>query len=94
MKAARIRRFGAPDVIVIDDLPLPTPGDGDVIVHASAAGVGNWDALIREGKVPVSAPLPFILGGELSGAVTATGPGVSAFRVGDEVYGATNVELY
>ena len=72
MKAARIHRFGSPDVIVIDDLPCPTPGEGELIVRVAAAGVGPWDALIRAGKAAVNSPLPLILGAELSGVVTVT----------------------
>ena len=90
MKAARIHQFGSPDVIVIDDVPCPTPGHGEVIVRVAAAGVGPWDALIRTGRAAVNSPLPLILGAELSGAVTTAGPGVAEFRSGDEVYGATN----
>ena len=44
MKAARIHRFGPPDVIVIDDVPKPRPGPGEVLVRVAAAGVGPWDA--------------------------------------------------
>jgi NADPH:quinone reductase-like Zn-dependent oxidoreductase len=54
--------------------------------------VGNWDALVREGKIP-NEPLPLILGYELSGIVEAIGPGVSGFTSGDEVYGATSEQL-
>ena len=50
MKAARIHRFGPPDVIVVDDLPRPTPGANQVSVRVASAGVGPWDALIRENK--------------------------------------------
>jgi NADPH:quinone reductase-like Zn-dependent oxidoreductase len=57
-----------------------------------AAGVGNWDALVREGKIP-NESLPLILGYELSGIVEAIGPGVSGFKPGDEVYGATSEQL-
>jgi NADPH:quinone reductase-like Zn-dependent oxidoreductase len=90
MKAARIREFGAPDVITIDDLPLPKPARGEVLVRVYAAGVGSWDALVREGKSELHQPLPLILGSELSGVVEATGDGVVDFKSGDEVYGATN----
>jgi NADPH:quinone reductase-like Zn-dependent oxidoreductase len=62
------------------------------VVRVKAAGVGNWDALIREGKVELQ-PLPLILGSELSGIVEATGAGVSGFKAGDEVYGATNEQF-
>jgi NADPH:quinone reductase-like Zn-dependent oxidoreductase len=89
MKAARVLQFGPPNVIINDDLPRPEPGAGQLLVRIKAAGVGNWDALIREGKVELE-PLPIILGSELSGIVEAIGPQVSGFKVGDEVYGATN----
>ena len=93
MKAARIHRFGPPAVIVIDDLPGPTPGAGQVSVRVASAGVGPWDALIRENKSAVNAPLPLILGSDLSGAVEAVGPGVTQFQPGDEIYGVTNPQF-
>jgi NADPH:quinone reductase-like Zn-dependent oxidoreductase len=54
--------------------------------------VGHWDALIREGKVELQR-LPLILGSELSGTVEGTGADVSGFKLGDEVYGATNEQF-
>lgn len=90
MKAARILRFGPPSVITTDDLSQPLPGPGQLMVHVKAAGVGHWDALVREGRSGLHQPLPLILGSELSGIVEAVGPDVSAFKLGDEVYGATN----
>jgi NADPH:quinone reductase-like Zn-dependent oxidoreductase len=92
MKVARILRFGPPNVITNDDLPRPVPAAGQLLVRVKAAGVGNWDALIREGKIELQ-PLPLILGSELSGIVQAIGPEVSGFEVGDEVYGATNEQF-
>ena len=88
MKAARILRFGPPNVIAIDDLPCPEPAAGQLLVRVKAARVGNWDALTREGKFHQR--LPLILGCELSGIVEAIGADVAGFKVGDEVYGATN----
>jgi NADPH:quinone reductase-like Zn-dependent oxidoreductase len=76
-------------VITNDDVPRPQPTAGQLLVRVKAAGVGNWDALIREGKIQLE-PLPLILGAELSGIVEAIGPQVSGFKPGDEVYGATN----
>jgi len=93
MKAARIRKFGPPSVIAIEDLPLPQPARGQVLVRVCAAGVGNWDALVREGKSELDHPLPLILGSELSGIVEAAGDGVVGFEPGDEVYGATNEQF-
>jgi NADPH:quinone reductase-like Zn-dependent oxidoreductase len=93
MKAARIHRFGPPAVIVVDDLPRPTPGVDQVSVCVASAGVGPWDALIRENKSAVNAPLPLILGSDLSGVVEAVGPGVTQFQPGDEIYGVTNPQF-
>ena len=90
MKAARIHQFGPPDVILIEEIPQPTAGPGEVLVRVGAAGVGPWDALIREKRSVVAAALPLILGSDLSGTVVQVGPGVSAFKEGDAVYGVTN----
>ena len=90
MKAARIHQFGPPSVMVIDELPRPTPGHGEVLVRVAAAGVGPWDALIREHKSVVQTPLPLMLGSDLSSVIEEVGPGVSAFQAGDEIYGVTN----
>jgi len=93
MKAARIHRFGQPDVIVIDDLPRPVPGAGQVLIRIVAAGVGPWDALIREQKSVVNASLPLTLGSDLSGIVEAVNPDVTQFKAGDQVYGVTNPQF-
>lgn len=93
MKAVRIHRFGPPEVVVIDDLLLPSPGDGEVLVRVAAAGVGPWDAITREGRSKVSPQPPLTLGSDLCGFVEAVGRGVIGFRIGDEVYGVTNPQF-
>src|SRR5437764_7541482 len=93
MKAARIHRFGPPDVIEVEEIPRPSPARGEVLVRVRAAGVGPWDALIREGKSNVSPPPPLTLGSDLSGTVENIGPGLTDFRVGEEVYGVTNAQF-
>lgn len=93
MKAVRIHRFGSPEVVVIDDVPVPAAGPGEVLVMVAAAGVAPWDALIREGKSKVSPQPPLTLGSDLSGVVEAVGPGVTGFRMGDAVYGVTNPQF-
>ena len=83
MKAARIRKFGGPEVVVIDDLSRPNPGAGELLVRVRAAGVAPWDAIIREGKSKVSQPPPLTLGSDLSGMVEEVGPrglGLSYWR--------------
>src|SRR5688572_6578372 len=87
MKAARVHRFGPSSTIVIEEIEKPRPGPGEVLVAVHAAGVGPWDAWIREGTSVLEQPLPFTLGGDLSGAIEALGPGVTGWKPGDEVFG-------
>jgi len=87
-KAARIHQYGSNGVRV-EDIALPEPQAGQVIVKAHAAGVNPMDWKIRAGyfqqMIPLS--LPFTLGGDFSGTIESVGPGVVEFRPGDEVYG-------
>ena len=48
-KAARVHQYGRPDVIAIEGIDLPSPGEGEILVRVHAAGVGPWDALVRAG---------------------------------------------
>jgi len=91
--AARIHSFGLPDVVVVEDVPVPSPGPGEVLVRVMAAGVAPWDALIREGKSKVSPQPPLTLGSDFSGVVEKVGPGVTDFAPADEVYGVTNPQF-
>ena len=94
MKAARIHNFGGPEVIVVEDIPTPVAGPGEVLVRVGASGVAPWDALIREGKSSVSPQPPLTLGSDLSGVVEAVGPDVTELKKGDEIYGLTNPGFY
>ena len=93
MKAGRIHSFGPPSVIVIDEIPRAAPKEGELVVRVAAAGVGPWDALIREGKSVVQPSLPLILGSDLAGFVDSVGAGVVQFKPGDEVFGVTNKQF-
>jgi NADPH:quinone reductase-like Zn-dependent oxidoreductase len=93
MKAGRIHHFGPPNAIVIDDIPIPKPEEGELVVRVAAAGVGPWDALIREGKSDVQLTLPVILGSDLAGIVESVGLGVAQLAPGDEVFGVTNKQF-
>jgi NADPH:quinone reductase-like Zn-dependent oxidoreductase len=93
MKAARVHRFGPPDVVVIDEIDIPQPDEHQVLVQVNAAGVGPWDGLIRSGTSGLPQPLPLTLGADLSGIVTAVGSGVTALARGDEVFGVSNARF-
>lgn len=93
MKAGRIHHFGPPNAIVIDEIPRPEPQEGELVLQVAAAGVGPWDALIREGKSVVQLSLPIILGSDLAGMVISVGTGVVQFKPGDKVFGVTNKQF-
>jgi NADPH2:quinone reductase len=70
------------------DLPRPVPAAGQVLMRVRASGVNPLDTKIRAGKAEhAKQPLPAVLGLDMAGVVEEVGPGVNAFRAGDEVYG-------
>ena len=90
MKAVMVSEFGAPSVLKLAEVPKPRPDRHHVFVRVKAAGVGPWDAWIREGKSALPQPLPLIPGSDISGVIEAVGAAVHAFRPGAEIYGVTN----
>jgi NADPH:quinone reductase-like Zn-dependent oxidoreductase len=90
MLAIRVHHFGGLDSLVLEDVPLPAPGEGEVLLRVKAAGVGPWDAWIRSGRSVLPQPLPLTLGSDVAGLVEEVGAGVSQFKAGDAVFGATN----
>jgi NADPH:quinone reductase-like Zn-dependent oxidoreductase len=90
MTAARVHAAGPPGVISIESIPVPEPGEGEMLVRVAAAGVGPWDALVRTGKSGLPHTYPLTLGSEISGRVEKVGPGIVTFARGDAVFGATN----
>ncbi|MEH1899818.1 MAG: zinc-dependent alcohol dehydrogenase family protein [Nostoc sp.] len=72
------------------EIPRPEPTAKQVLVRIKASGVNPLDSKIRTGKAPHAKPvLPAVLGTDLAGVVEAVGQNVTAFKVGDEVYGLT-----
>nr|WP_246725941.1 NADP-dependent oxidoreductase [Rhizobium lusitanum] len=90
MTSYRVHEFGGPEVIKREELPLVSPGPGDLRVRVKAVGVGPWDGWIRSGNSALPQPLPLTLGSDYSGIVDAVGPEVRGFKRGDAVYGVTN----
>jgi NADPH:quinone reductase-like Zn-dependent oxidoreductase len=88
MKAVRIAKFGGPDVLKLDDLPIPQPQGGEFLVKVEAASVNPIDYKIREGATPFvrADNLPYRMGRDVSGTVTAAGAGASDFKAGDAIY--------
>ena len=67
MKAISVREFGGVEALVYKNVPQPVPGAGEVLVRLAAAGVGPWDAWVREGRSLVPQKLPLIPGADLAG---------------------------
>ena len=83
MKAAVVHRFGEP--LVIEDVAVPVPGSGELLVKVIACGVCHTDLHAADGDWPVKPSPPFIPGHEAAGVVAALGPGVTDFKEGDPV---------
>lgn len=89
MKAVRFHEYGDPEVLRVEDVDVPEPGDGQVRVRVAATSFNGVDANIRAGRMqgPMPMDLPHIPGLDVAGTVDALGTGVSALRVGDPVIG-------
>lgn len=85
MRALVCSHFSGLDDLAPGTLPVPTAGEGEVVIAVAAAGVNFYDTLIVQGKYQIRPPLPFAPGGEVAGTVVAIGAGVTAFRPGDRV---------
>ena len=83
MKAIRVNQPGGPDVLSLEDIDTPTPGEGQLLVKLDAAGLNFIDCYQRSGLYNMEFPLT--LGNEGAGVVEAVGPGVSGFAPGDNV---------
>src|SRR5262249_826441 len=83
MKAVRVHKYGGPEVLTIDDIPVPEPKAGEARVKIEAIGVNFIDIYQRTGLYPIQTP--FTLGSEGAGVVDAVGPGVTEVRKGDRV---------
>ncbi|MFN3959341.1 MAG: NAD(P)H-quinone oxidoreductase [Parvularculaceae bacterium] len=85
MKAVEIRAPGGPDALALCERPVPGPGANEVLIRVRCAGVNRPDVLQRMGLYPPPPGASDIPGLEVSGVVEKAGPGVTAWRPGDEV---------
>jgi NADPH2:quinone reductase len=88
VKAIRVRAHGGPEVLVLDEVPDPRPGKGEVLVRVRAAGVNPVEAYLRAGTHYRVPSFPWTPGTDAGGEVEAVGPGVGDFQPGDRVYTA------
>lgn len=93
MRAARIHRFGSPEVVSIEEIDVPYPGDDEVLLRVAAAGVGPWDRLMRVGKILPQKVLPLTLGSDVAGVVERVGSKAGNFVPGDAIYGVANARF-
>src|SRR5262249_46933404 len=83
MKAAVVDRFGPPDVLMLRTVPTPQVSPGEVLIALHAAGIGIWDAQIREGTwAEGDEHFPLILGSDGAGTIAALGARVRGFDLG------------
>lgn len=86
--------LGDPEVLTIEDLELPAPGPGEVLIRIEALGLNRAEALFRAGTYYYLPTLPGSrLGYESAGVIEAVGPDVTEFAVGDEVSTGPNIEM-
>ncbi|WP_290311054.1 quinone oxidoreductase family protein [Halomonas maura] len=94
MQAVAIDRFGGPEVLTRQTLPVPDIDSDEVLIRLEAIGVGVWDPWEREGafhqlfreRYGVEPTFPYVIGFEGAGTVAAVGADVTRFREGDRVY--------
>lgn len=88
-RAVRFDQYGDRDVLYVADVDIPAPADGEVVVEVRAAAINPGEASIRKGALAQVFPATFPSGegSDLAGIVSAVGPGVTEFAVGDEVLG-------
>lgn len=93
MRAAAIDRFGGPDELAMQPLPVPDIDDDEILLDIRSAGVGVWDAWERQGamkdRIDGAPTFPYVLGSDGAGTVAAVGADVDRFSEGDRVYASS-----
>ncbi len=86
MKAIRVKEFGGPAVMRLEEVPDPIAGAGDIVVRVRAAGVNPVDAYMHSGTYARKPLLPYTPGQDGAGEIISVGAAVTDFRTGDRVY--------
>ena len=90
MQRIGLKTPGGPEMMALEQAPLPTPAPGEVLIHVQAAGVNRPDIQQRKGLYPPPPGASPILGLEVAGSVAALGAGVTSLREGDQVCALVN----
>jgi len=92
MRAIALDRFGGPETLKVQTVPVPEPGTDEILIHVECAGVGAWDPFEREGGfvevLGMTPKFPYVLGTDGAGIVAAKGREVTEVDEGDRVYAA------
>src|SRR5438270_2518321 len=96
MEAVRFHEYGDVDVLAVEEIDRPRPGEGEVLLRVRAAGINPIDWKILHGRVSGGEPLSEArgLGIDVAGVVEELGPGVEGFAAGDEVLGQASTPAY
>ncbi|GAB3434272.1 NADP-dependent oxidoreductase [Actinophytocola sediminis] len=89
MQAVVVTDYGPPERYTVADVPVPRPGPGQLQVRIAAASINPADVRLPSGDFRDVMPLafPHVPGNDFAGTVSEVGPGVSAYQVGDEIFG-------
>ena len=92
MRAVTLDKFGGPESLKIQNIPIPQIEANEVLIRVEAAGVGAWDPFEREGRfvelVGIKPTFPYVLGTDGAGTIAAVGKDINRFKKGDRVYAA------
>ena len=88
-RAVMLTKAGGPKNLRVVELPVESPGPGQLRVRVRAAGVGSTDLIVLAGKYRYAPKIPMVPGYEIAGVVEAIGPGVTGFEVGQRVAALT-----
>src|SRR5215203_3115091 len=86
MKAIVLKEFGGPEVLRYEDVPVPRPATGEVLMKVHSVSVNRTlDLVVRAGKYPVNIQMPHVLGVDPAGEIVEVGQGVDRFNIDDRV---------
>ena len=95
MKAIRVSEYGGPSVLKLEEIPAPSPGQGQVLVRNHAVGVNPVDTYLRSNTDNRGPKLPYTPGSDAAGVIESVGAGVTSVKAGDRVYvGGTQSGAY